>query len=311
MRSLDVKATNNTRLEYFAAIIGFNLTEPEEEEEDPVGNLLANIGGSLQPNVDAVAAMTAALESLLVLPSFTTEQAGNVLGVVDQMVNLTGQIESEDDSLKKVTNKWVLPPLSMSIFTFIHRLLNFLDLFSAKIQNEEDHITSFFYDNMNTSLVDMHTEQWDDHDDWYTLPSSRSCLAVDLFHGVLSSLDTTTERAGSVIQLNLAALRTHLASTQHYRIVETNFANFNLFPIPNSSNQSDNASAELIGIPISYQIANWTTIKVKEDLVKVQILVPKVSRSLHRFNKSSRSSRLFLVDSIAQYLLCLLVIRGK
>jgi hypothetical protein len=101
-----VKATNHTRLEYFAAIIGFNLTEPEEEEpQDPVGNLLATLGGSLQPNVDAVATMAAALEGLLVLPSFTAEQAGNVFGVVDQMVNLTGQIESEDDSLKKVTNK--------------------------------------------------------------------------------------------------------------------------------------------------------------------------------------------------------------
>ena len=50
-------------------------------------------------------AMAAALEGLLVLPSFTTEQAGNVLNVVDQLVNVTGQVEVEDDSLKVVTNK--------------------------------------------------------------------------------------------------------------------------------------------------------------------------------------------------------------
>lgn len=107
-------------------------------------------------------------------------------------------------------------------------------------------------------------------------------LLLPCFTRFLSSLDATAEEPGSVIQLNLAVLRTHLASTHHYRIVETNFANFNLFPIPNISNQSDNSSAELIGVPISYQIANWTTIKVKEDLVKVQILVPRASPRVRR-----------------------------
>jgi hypothetical protein len=171
----------------------------------------------------------------------------------------------------------------VSVVTFVDRLLHFLDLFSAKIQIGEDEITSFNYDNMNTSFVDMHIEQSDDHDDWFTLHSSRSSLAVvDLSHRVPSSSDTTGERPSSVIELNLPVLRTHLASTDHYRIVETNFANFNLFPKPNISNQTDNVSEEMIGIPISYQIANWTTIKVKEDLVKFQILVPKVSRGLHR-----------------------------
>jgi hypothetical protein len=53
-----------------------------------------------------MAAITAALEELLVLPSFTTKQAIDVLNVVDQLVNVTGQIEIVDDnSLKTVTNK--------------------------------------------------------------------------------------------------------------------------------------------------------------------------------------------------------------
>lgn len=55
-----------------------------------------------------MAAMAAALEGLLALPSFTTVQAANVLNLVDQLVNVTGQVEVEnndDSSLKGVTNK--------------------------------------------------------------------------------------------------------------------------------------------------------------------------------------------------------------
>jgi hypothetical protein len=52
-------------------------------------------------------AMTKVLEGLLVLPSFTTEQATNVLNVVDQLVNVTGQIDVENYSLKLVTNKYI------------------------------------------------------------------------------------------------------------------------------------------------------------------------------------------------------------
>jgi hypothetical protein len=49
--------------------------------------------------------MVAALERLLVLPSFTTEQAMFVFNIVDQLVNVTGQVDAELDSLKSVTNK--------------------------------------------------------------------------------------------------------------------------------------------------------------------------------------------------------------
>ena len=104
---VDTKPVNNTRFDYFATLIGYNESEPEVADENPdlLGNLLANFEGSISPSLDAVAAMAAALEGLLVLPSFTTEQAGNVLNVVDQLVNVTGQVEVEDNSLKVVTNK--------------------------------------------------------------------------------------------------------------------------------------------------------------------------------------------------------------
>lgn len=102
----DTKPVNNTRFDYFATLIGYNESEPAETDgNDLLGNLLANFDGTISPSLDAVAAMAAALEGLLVLPSFTTEQAGNVLNVVDQLVNVTGQVEVEDDSLKVVTNK--------------------------------------------------------------------------------------------------------------------------------------------------------------------------------------------------------------
>lgn len=99
-----MKPVNSTRFEYFATIIGFNETDPEK---DLLGNLLANFPGSIEPNLDAMAAMTAALEGLLVLPSFTTGQATSVLNVVDQLVDVTGKVEVVDDdsSLKTVTNK--------------------------------------------------------------------------------------------------------------------------------------------------------------------------------------------------------------
>jgi hypothetical protein len=99
---IDLKPVNSTRFEYFATIIGFN----ETEENDLLNNLLSNFEGSIEANLDVMAAITAALEELLVLPSFTTKQAIDVLNVVDQLVNVTGQIEIVDDnSLKTVTNK--------------------------------------------------------------------------------------------------------------------------------------------------------------------------------------------------------------
>jgi len=100
---IDIKPVNSTRFEYFATIIGFNETEADEL----LNNLLSNFEGSIEPNLDAMAAIAAALEGLLVLPSFTTVQATNVLNVVDQLVNVTGKIEVVDDgSLKTVTNKY-------------------------------------------------------------------------------------------------------------------------------------------------------------------------------------------------------------
>jgi hypothetical protein len=101
---IDLKPVNSTRFQYFATIIGFN--ETETGEYDLLNNLLSSFEGPIEANLDAMAAMAAALEGLLVLPSFTTKQATNVLNVVDQLVNVTGQIEIVDDnSLKTVTNK--------------------------------------------------------------------------------------------------------------------------------------------------------------------------------------------------------------
>jgi hypothetical protein len=96
---VDMKPMNSTRFEYFATIIGFNKTEMIKND------LLANFEGPISANLDSIAAMVAALERLLVLPSFTTEQAMFVFNIVDQLVNVTGQVDAELDSLKSVTNK--------------------------------------------------------------------------------------------------------------------------------------------------------------------------------------------------------------
>lgn len=96
---------NSSRFEYFATIIGFN--ETDDQANDLLDKLFSNFEGSIEPNLDAMAAMAAALEGLLILPSFTTKQASNVLNLVDQLVNVTGQIDitDNDNSLKRVTNK--------------------------------------------------------------------------------------------------------------------------------------------------------------------------------------------------------------
>jgi hypothetical protein len=129
VRFLDIKPVNETRFEYFATIIGFN--ETEVEKNDLLNDLFANFEGFIQPNLDAMAAMTAALEGLLVLPSFTTKQATNVLNVVDQLVNVTGQIEVEDDSLKTVTNKYDI----LRFFTYL--LILRIDYFIFSICSQQ------------------------------------------------------------------------------------------------------------------------------------------------------------------------------
>lgn len=89
---IDNKPINSTRFEYFATIIGFNKTENNLQVTFPM-------------ILNEMAAMTEKLQKLLLLPSFTTEQAVTMLNTVDQLVNITGQLQVKDDSLKSITNK--------------------------------------------------------------------------------------------------------------------------------------------------------------------------------------------------------------
>jgi hypothetical protein len=75
------------------------------------------------------------------------------------------------------------------------------------------------------------------------------------------------ENSNTIIEINIRVLQTQLIKSNTHRIIETVFSNFNLFPQINITN---------LGIPISYQIANVTTIKTAEDLIRFQIRVPKV-----------------------------------
>lgn len=79
----------------------------------------------------------------------------------------------------------------------------------------------------------------------------------------------------------MRVLRDILAENDDYRVIETIFANFNLFQLVNKSNQSNTTnSGQLFGIPISYQIANRTTMKTNEDLVRFQIRVSEVRKTI-------------------------------
>lgn len=59
----------------------------------------------------------------------------------------------------------------------LNRLLHFLDLFPVKIQIENEQGTSFKYENMNTSLVNINFEQWTDDNEkdneWFTITTGR------------------------------------------------------------------------------------------------------------------------------------------
>lgn len=76
----------------------------------------------------------------------------------------------------------------------------------------------------------------------------------------------------------MRVLRDILGVNDENRVIETIFSNFNLFPQLNKSNQSNATSGQLFGVPISYQIANRTTIEANEDLVRFQIRVPMVRK---------------------------------
>ena len=79
----------------------------------------------------------------------------------------------------------------------------------------------------------------------------------------------------------MRVLRAQILSMDNYRIIETIFSNFNLFPQVNITNQTDD---QLLGIPISYQIANWTSVKADEDFVKYQIRVSEVRKKKKKFD---------------------------
>ncbi|CAF3687991.1 unnamed protein product [Rotaria sp. Silwood1] len=244
----DLKPINKTRFKYFAKIIGFN--ETENDENELLNEFLLNFKDYLITDLDSMSVMTAAIEKLLIIPSFTIEQANNILNIINRLVNITGQIEVENDSLKIITNK----------------LLNFLDLFPAKIQiDNNDKKTLFQYNNINTSVININFDQWQQNNkenEWFNVTSENS----DHYPNI-------------IVQLNMRILRTQLQSSDNYRIIKIIFSNFNLFPQINKTNQTNINSNQLIGIPISYQIVNWTNMKTDNDIVKFQIHITESIQS--------------------------------
>ncbi|CAF3548240.1 unnamed protein product, partial [Rotaria sp. Silwood2] len=219
-------------------LIGFNTTEMSNEY------LSSNLKSLIPINLNTITKMTEKLEDLLVLPSFTTKQTIDILNIFDQLINITGQIEIEDCSLKLVTNK----------------LLQFLDLFPTKIQIENKQNLSFEYENINISILDINFEN--ENNEWFRINANKY-QEINI-----------NKHPNTIIEINIRVLQTQLIKLNNYRIIETIFSNFNLFPQINITN---------FGIPISYQIANLTTIKTDEDLIRFQIQVPE---SLQSYNVS-------------------------
>ncbi len=105
---------------------------------------------------------------------------------------------------------------------------------------------------------------------------------------IILYIENSEDEPNTIIELNMRVLGTQLGSSDdNYRIIETIFSNFNLFPQANKSNQAKENSSHLLGIPISYQIANRTMIKANEDLVRFQIRVSAVRKSIRK-NKQTK-----------------------
>ena len=167
--------------------------------------------------------------------------------------------------------------------TFFNRLLRFLDRFPAKIRNDEQQKMSFEYENMNMSVVNVNRNRSDK--DWFTIPSN-----------------SETDDRSTIIEVNLRVLQETLNSSEGYRIIETIFSNFNLFPQTNRTS---------LGIPISYQIANYSSLLAQDDLVRFQIRVPQVGWGSIRKLVDLVWYRSLLGSTITEHLLCVLVIQGE
>jgi hypothetical protein len=87
----------------------------------------------------------------------------------------------------------------------------------------------------------------------------------------IKNYEKIEENPNMIIEINIRVLQKQLIESNHHRLIQTMFSNFNLFPQINLTH---------FGIPISYQIANMTTIKTEEDLIRFQIRIPKVGEGL-------------------------------
>jgi len=125
------------------------------------------------------------------------------------------------------------------IFISFDRLLHFLDLFPAKIQTDN---TSFEYENMNMSIVDLHLDY--QNNEWFAIKDE----------------DT-------IIEINIRVLQNQSIESDDCRIIQTIFSNFNLFPQINTTH---------FGRPISFQIPNMTIIKTDKDLLRFRIRIFEV-----------------------------------
>lgn len=93
---------------------------------------------------------------------------------------------------------------------------------------------------------------------------------------IFFNIDNSDDYPNSIIEINMRILNEQLGTENSYKIIETIFSNFNLFPQLNQTKTEYNNHSRLFGIPISYQIANWTMNEINEDFVRFQIRVPEV-----------------------------------
>lgn len=100
---LDLKPINSTRFRYFANIVGFQIAD--NDTDDLWDTLLTDYKNLFALHLQFIQLIAKDIERLLILPSFTIDQSVTILTIINDIINITGQIDVEDHLLKPITNK--------------------------------------------------------------------------------------------------------------------------------------------------------------------------------------------------------------
>ena len=82
------------------------------------------------------------------------------------------------------------------------------------------------------------------------------------------AIEDGSDNPETIVEINIRVLQREFHPSEQYRMIQTIFSNFNLFPQMNNSTH--------FGTPVSFQISNITKVKTEEDFLRFRIRVAEV-----------------------------------